>query len=348
MTQFVLTHYAVLMAGGLVLLFAFSNGFRDSSTIVATVVSTRVLSPVAAFSLCAVFEFCGALLLGTAVASTIGKGILGEVVVRAKDHALMVMLCGLSSAIIWGWISWWRVWPTSNNHALLAGLLGASWALLGPNHTQNVLIVRVLCVLVLSPLAGLLISSLITGFLAFLGNWLTPRVKPIAESLHVLSCLMVSCAHGSNDGQMSMGVLMVMAGLTGAVLHTQAGSPDGIPMVIRVAVATALSLGVLVGGRNILKKLGMKFYRIRPPQGLGAQLSSAGTVLSCAMMGLPASTTQVITGSIVGAGVARNPRAIRWNVAQDILLSWFLTLPSVAMLAFFLCRAFIFLQGLRS
>ena len=118
MIRFVLSHHGISLAVGLALLFAFSNGFRDSSTIVATVVSTRVLSPIQAFSLCALFEFSGALLLGTAVASTIGHGLLGQLTLHSRENGLLVLLCGLSAAIVWGAVSWWRVWPTSNSHAL--------------------------------------------------------------------------------------------------------------------------------------------------------------------------------------------------------------------------------------
>lgn len=328
MGQLISLQHGTLLAAALALLLAFSGGFRDSSTMVATLVSTRILSPVAAFSLCAVFEFLGALFLGHAVAKTIGHGLLAGHADVSHADMFVVLTSALLAALVWGVISWWRVWPTSTNHALFGGLLGSSWVVWGANHMQNKLIGRVFLILILTPIVGFLLSAAVTAFFRWAGEWFTRKIQRFADGLHVAATMIVALAHGSNDGQMIMGFLVGILGMAPS-------SP--IPFRVRTVVATGLALGVLFGGRNLLKKLGMKFYRIRSLQGLGAEFTSAATVLVSVAAGFPASTTQVIAGSIVGAGVAKNAKAVRWHVAQDIILSWIITLPAAAALAMVIC-----------
>jgi len=326
-----------LLVTGLALLFAFSNGFRDSSSIVATVVSTRALSARKAFFFCAIFEFMGAFLIGSAVLMTIGKGLFSFPVETNSGEILILVGSGLLAAIFWGGVSWWRAWPTSNNQALLGGLLGASLSLWGWESLNAATLIRVLLVLVLSPVIGFTVSTGITFLIRFAGEWMTPKVKPIMQRFHIGACLMVSCAHGSNDGQIVMGLIFLLFGLFQAGPdNLKLGSYD-LSVVIRFVVALSLASGVLLGGKRILKKMGMKFYRIRPSQGLGAQLASAGTILACTVTGFPASTMQVITGSVVGAGVAKNPKAVRWHVAEEIVFSWMITLPTASLIGFSLC-----------
>jgi PiT family inorganic phosphate transporter len=318
----------------LALIFTFSDGFRDSSTIVATVVSTRALTSHMAFLLCALAEFSGALFVGSAVAATFGHGLFASVITGAKRDVLMVLISALVAAIGWGAVSWWRAWPTSNNHALFAGLTGASLAAWGPHHFLSPTVFVVLLVLILSPVWGFAVAVGVTRFIHWSGEWMTPHIAPLMERLQVLACLFVSCAHGSNDGQMAMGILVLAFAVLKGWAGIQTDHSLHIPFTVRLAVASAMAGGVMMGGRRILKKLGMKFYQIRSLQGLGAQFTSAATVLACALTGFPASTTQVIASSIMGAGVAKNPRAVRWQVAEDIVLSWILTLPIVALSAF--------------
>lgn len=311
------------------LIFVFSNGFRDSSTIIATVVSTRVLSPNFAFFLCAVFEFLGAFFIGSAVSGTIRGSFLGETLNGGAKDIVVVVETGLIAAIGWGAICWWKAWPASNNQALMAGLFGSSVAAWGLGHFHDGSIFVVFLVLVSSPIIGFLVSAVLNSLLRKAGEWMTPKVKPLAEGFHVLACLTVSGAHGSNDSQLVMGVL----GALFAALHVFV-----LPVSFPLLLAFTISMGVLMGGRRILKKLGMKFFRIRDTDGLGAQMSSAATILACNLSGFPASTTQVVSGSIVGAGFAKNPRAVRWHIVQEIVLSWIVTLPVVGTIAYVLCK----------
>lgn len=318
------------------LLFTFARGFQDSSTNVATVVSTRTLSPGYAFALCALFEFCGAMFLGSSVAVTVAHGLFGDVVSRGNGDILAVLSVAFFSALAWGLISWWRALPTSNTHALLGGLVGASCAMWGTRYLQNKMVFVIFAVLVASPLIGFSLSILITSLLKWTGGWFTTRMKPMAQGLHVLACLLVSSARGSIDTQLIFGVLLPVFGVAQMWAYRDPLDTHNATLV-RFLVALAISLGVLVGGNRILKSLSVKFYRIREMQGLGAEMTSAGTILLCALGGFPASTTQVIAGSIIGAGVAKNPRAIRWYVAQEMVLSWVLAFPTVAILAYGLC-----------
>lgn len=318
-----------ILIGGMVVIFAFSNGFRDSSTIVATVVSTRALAPSTAFMVCAFFEVIGALFIGSAVVVTIGKNLFAPQFVPPAGETFMVLASALGAAILWGGVSWWRAWPTSNNQAITAALIGASVAAWGVESFNHGTLVLVLVVLVTSPLIGFLVSTVVTWLIRLAGEWMTPRVAPHIKRLQIAASCFLSCAHGSNDGQMAMGVLVLGLGFSGGSFE--------VPFVVRLIVALSIAGGVLMGGQRILKKLGMQFYHIKPTQGLGAQVTSASTILTCALTGFPASTMQVTTGSIVGAGVARNPKAVRWQVVRDIALSWIITIPTVALISFGVC-----------
>jgi PiT family inorganic phosphate transporter len=329
---------------GLCLLFAFSNGYRDSSTIVATVVSTRVLTPHIAFLLCALFEFSGALFLGTAVASRIGSSLTGTTFSKSAMDMTMVLETGLLAAIFWGVISWWKAWPVSNNHALIAGLTGASLSAWGIKNFYNTTWGFVFLVLIISPFVGFLFSAGITRVLRIAGEWMTPRMKLVAQGLHLLACLTVSSVHGSNDGQLVLAILITCLSGT-QVWGGEPSSSEGLPSVLRLYVALAISLGVLLGGRRLLKKLGMKFFHIRDEQGLGAEMAAAGTIVACGLVGFPASTTQVITGSIIGAGVAKNPKAVRWHLVQEIMLSWVITYPVVILLGYLFFQTMRFWRG---
>lgn len=323
---------------GLALLFAFSNGFRDSSTIVATVISTRALGPTKTFLFSALFEFLGALLFGSAVALTLGRELMDPSHVKSYQEMSLILSSALVSALIWGIVGWWRGWPISNNHALIGGLVGASWAIWGTIPLKSHTLSAVLAVLIASPFLGFGISIGLTKMARWLGGWMTPHVLPAVRFLHVLSCLMVSFAHGSNDGQMVMGLVLLANGLMPFWIGHESTSLHGLPFLLRLSVAFSIGLGVLVGGRRMVRKIGMKFYRIRALEGVSSQLSSIGTIFTCALTGFPSSTTQVIAGSIVGAGVAKNPRAVRWSMAREIVLSWVITLPLVALAAFGMCK----------
>jgi len=171
------------------------------------------------------------------------------------------------------------------------------------------------------------------------GEWMTVKVRPYADKLHVIFCLLVSCAHGSNDGQIMMALFLLAFG-------SALGTQNDVPVPVRLFVAFCIGFGVLMGGNRLLKKIGMRFYQIQPTQGLGAQMTSALTILTCSTSGFPASAMQVITGSVVGAGAAKTPKSVRWHIAKEVVFSWFITLPIVGGLAFCFCSILLRMAGL--
>jgi PiT family inorganic phosphate transporter len=261
-----------------------------------------------------------------------------------RGEVLVVLGSAISAAILWGGICYLRALPTSNSHALFAGLTGASWAAWGSTHLINSTLIRVFLILILTPMAALLVGAGLTFILRWLGEWLTPKAVPLADNLHVLSSMLVASADGSNDGQLAISVAMLAWGLMERIGSNTQGPVVIVPLWIKVTVGCFIALGVLWGGRRMIKKLGMSFYRLEIVQGLGAQITTACVMLGCVTSGFPVSTSQVMTGSILGAGVAKNPRDVRWLLARDIVLSWFVTVPAVALLAFAFLK-FIMLVG---
>jgi inorganic phosphate transporter, PiT family len=304
----------------LALAFGFSNAFRDTSTIAASVVSTRALTPATAFGLCALFEFLGASFLGSRVARTVTQEVMGNPAPLPAD-VLVVLASGVAAAFAWGVVSWWRAWPTSNSQSLIGALAGAGAAVWGAGALLEWKKIAVFMALILSPTLGFLISLGLTSFMRWVGGWVTTSARPRLQALHVLGCLFVSAAHGSNNAQLIFAVLV-------ATIAAAGGFPmDAAPMRYRLLVGCVLAAGSLLGGRRLLHKLGMKFYPIRDVQGLAAQTSAAITLVGCLAAGLPTSPTQLISGSIVGAGAAKSVRSVRWPVVGEIVLSWIITMP---------------------
>ena len=306
------------------LVYSFSNGLRNGPLIVATVVSTRAISPTRAFLLCAASEFCGAVLFGSAVVFTISQKMFGPVFRDApRQEILLVLGSAVGASIVWGSLCYLRAIPSSNNHALFGGFAGASWAAWGVTHLFNSTLIKGIVILILTPVVALMAAILLTVFLRWSAAWMTPRVVPFADKLHVLSAMLVASTYGSNDSQMAISVAMLALDFAGSSVMT-------VPLWMKFAMGGFISLGTLMGGRRIIRKLGMSFYRIEILQGVGSQLAAAGIILGSITSGFPASSSQVITGAILGAGVAKNPRDVRWTAATDIVLSWFVTFPAVA------------------
>jgi PiT family inorganic phosphate transporter len=314
----------------LTILFTFTNGFKDASSIVATVVSTRAMQPEAALALVAIFEFLGASFLGTAVAHTVGGRVIHWVALPVGLRGLAVIASALFGALIWNLYSWHKALPTSSGQALLGGLLGAFLAGWGFRSVAWGIVCLILLSLIGTPLLGFIASALMTRFLNFVSMGLSPRWNEVYKWLQVPSCVATSLAYGTNDAQGAMGTITL--GLILGGLQSSSGGAFMIPRWVITLCAFSISLGVLVGGSRILKTLGMKLYRINSVQGLGAQTSSAGVIFLASLFGFPASTTQVITSSILGAGASLRPKAVRWELAQEVVMAWLVTIPSTALL----------------
>jgi PiT family inorganic phosphate transporter len=305
------------------LVFDFINGFHDAANSIATVVSTRVLTPLQAVVWAAFFNFVAAFGFGVQVATTVGKGVVDAGVV---DH--WVILAGLLGAIAWNIITWYWGLPTSSSHALIGGFAGAAVAKGGFAALIPAGLVKVGLFMVLAPLIGLamgLALMLITVW-TFRGA-LPGRVDQLFRRLQLLSAAAYSLGHGTNDAQKTMGIIAVLLFSTGYLAEFT------VPLWVILAAHAAIGLGTLSGGWRIVKTMGMRITKLRPVGGFCAEASGALVLIGTAVGGIPVSTTQTITGSIMGVGALQRLSAVRWGVAGRILWAWVLTIPASSAIA---------------
>jgi len=315
------------------LAFDFLNGLHDAANSIATVVSTRVLSPHYAVGWAAFFNFIAFLFFGVHVAQTIGTGIVAADVVDAA-----VIFGALSGAICWNLITWWLGIPSSSSHALIGGLAGAGvmkagtgaivWSGLGVTGAA----------IVLSPLLGFFLALLLVLAVA----WIFVRSTPLAVDntfriLQLASAALYSLGHGGNDAQKTMGIIAVLLYSQGSL-----GQQFYIPFWVVLSCQAAMALGTLLGGWRIVHTLGSRITRLHPVQGFCAEAGGAATLFLATYFGIPVSTTHTITGAIVGVGAARKVAAVRWNVASNVVTAWILTMPAAALMGavfYEVCRA---------
>jgi len=305
------------------LLFDYINGFHDVANSIATVVSTRVLSPGKAVIWAAFFNFVAAFTFGTAVARTVGSGMIDIHVVT-----FAVIFGGLAGAIIWDLITWYFGLPTSSSHALIGGYAGAAvakagWIAVVPSGWTKTLIF-----IVLSPLIGMVLGLLLMTAIMWLFRWMPPsRVDRWFRRAQLVSAAFFSLNHGANDAQKTMGIIA-------GVLFTAGYIPRfEIPFWVVLIAHTAIGLGTLAGGWRIIHTMGSKITKLIPVGGFAAETGAALSILIATQTGVPVSTTHAITGSIVGVGATRRLSAVRWGVARRIVWAWLLTIPAAFLLA---------------
>jgi PiT family inorganic phosphate transporter len=312
------------------LVFDYINGFHDTANAIATVVSTGVLPIRTAILLAASLNFGGAL-LGTAVASTIGKGLITPAAVTQ-----IVVLSALLGAIFWNLFTWYFGIPSSSSHALVGGLIGAGVAHAGPGAVQIAGLTKVVKSLIISPIVGFF-AAFAVMIVIF---WVTRGVRPAKlgrafRRLQMLSAGFMALSHGSNDAQKTMGIITMSLVAYGAVSGT--GDKLHVPLWVVLACATAMALGTAAGGIRIIKTMGTKIIDLKPIHGFAAETAAAATILTSSALGMPVSTTHVITGCIMGAGASQRVSAVRWGVTTKILWAWVLTIPISATVAW-LCH----------
>lgn len=309
---------AILLA----LAFDFLNGIHDSSNVVATIVSSRALSPRGALWMTALANFSGPFIFGVAVAETIGHEI-----VAAEIISLKVILAALVSAISWNLLTWYLGFPSSSSHALIGGVLGAVIAGAGWRAIQLHGLEKILIALFASPIIGFAFGFIILKA-SYLLCWnATPRVAGVFKRSQIATGLALALSHGTNDAQKTMGIV-TLALVTGGYLKVFA-----VPMWVIIVCAGMIALGTAVGGWKIIRTLGGKFYKIRPVDGFSAQFASSMVILGASLIGGPVSTTQVVSSAIMGVGAAERPNKVRWRVAQDIAVAWLLTIPATILIA---------------
>jgi PiT family inorganic phosphate transporter len=305
------------------LFFDYINGFHDAANSIATVVSTRVLSPGKAVIWASFFNFVAAFTFGTAVAKTVGSGMIDVKVVT-----FAVIFAGLVGAIVWDLITWYFGLPTSSSHALIGGYAGAAVAKAGWSAIVPSGWTKTLLFIVLSPLIGMLLGLLLMTAILWIFRWTPPsRVDRWFRRLQLVSAGFFSLNHGANDAQKTMGII---AGVLFAAGYIQTFD---IPFWVVLAAHSAIGLGTLAGGWRIIHTMGSKITKLQPVGGFAAETSAALSILIATQAGVPVSTTHAITGAIVGVGATRRLSAVRWGVAGQIVWAWVLTIPAAFLIA---------------
>jgi PiT family inorganic phosphate transporter len=321
------TLLAVIATVGLALVFDYTNGFHDAANSIATVVSTRVLTPRAAVIWAATFNFVAFLVFHTEVANTVGKTVDPNVVSEA------VIFAGLVGAIAWNFFTWWLGLPTSSSHALIGGFAGAGIAKAGFSSLDASSLQKTILFIPLSPLLGLTL-----GFTLMLASmWIFRRSRPakvdgLFRRLQLLSAAAFSLGHGGNDAQKTMGIIAALMVGSG-YLQMEPNGDLPVPLWIVLSAHAAIALGTLSGGWRIVKTLGHRITALKPVGGFAAETAAAISLYLATFLGIPVSTTHTITGAIVGVGSTRRLSAVRWGVAGRIVWAWVLTIPAAGVVA---------------
>jgi PiT family inorganic phosphate transporter len=313
---------AAIIALGLA--FDFVNGFHDTANAIATSVATRVLSPGQAVSMAAILNVVGAL-TGTAVASTVGRGIVPPEVATQQ-----LVAAALIAAITWNLFTWWLAIPSSSSHALIFSIVGAGIASAGVESIQIGGITKTLQGLVFSPVLGFLVALLLLMALLWIFARSRPlRVTRIFGRLQIVSAAYMAYSHGGNDAQKTMGVLTMAL----ASYYGWTGDQWKVPLWIILAAATAMGLGTALGGWRIVRTMGLRVVELRPIDGFAAETAAATVIEVASRLGIPVSTTHVISSAILGVGATRSLSAVRWGIAGRIVSAWVITIPACITLA---------------
>jgi PiT family inorganic phosphate transporter len=318
------------------LTFDFTNGFHDAANSISTIVSTRVLSPRRAVIWAAFFNFIAFLIFGTTVASTIGKGMIDVNAVTPT-----VVFAGLVGAISWNLITWYFGLPSSSSHALIGGYAGAAIAKSGVGVIIAGGWYKTLIFIALAPIIGLVLGfflKIATSWMIYLNKQAPSNVDRWSRILQLFSAAAYSLGHGSNDAQKTMGITTSLLFAGGLI------SEFTIPLWVVLSAHAAIALGTLGGGWRIVKTMGQRITKLRPIDGFCAETSSAASIFLATYLGIPVSTTHVITGAISGVGSANRLSAVRWNVTTRIVWAWIFTIPAAAVIAvliYFLARIFL-------
>ena len=334
------TLLAVLALIAFALIFDYINGFHDAANSIATVVSTRVLSPGKAVVWAAFFNFVAAFGFGTAVAQTVGAGMVDLSVVT-----LSVIFAGLTGAIVWDLVTWYYGLPTSSSHALFGGYAGAAVAKAGFIAIIPSGWTRTLIFIVLAPMVGMIVGLLLMTMSQWVLIRQTPRrVDGFFRKMQLLSAAAFSLMHGANDAQKTMGII-AGALFTGGFLQRDSTGMLPIPFWVVLLAHIAIGLGTLSGGWRIIKTMGTKITKLQPIGGFAAETGAALAIYMATSVGVGISTTHTITGAIVGVGSSRRLSAVRWGVAQQIVWAWLLTIPASAIIGALTYEVFRFLFG---
>jgi inorganic phosphate transporter, PiT family len=311
-------------------IFDFINGFHDTANAIATSVSTRVLSPKSAVFMAATLNLVGAL-TGTAVAKTVGSGLVAAVAITQ-----VTVISTLLSAIAWDLLTWYFGLPTSSSHAVLSSLIGAAVATAGTGVIISKGVYKVFLALIISPVVGFVFGFLLMIFLVWLfGKSPVSLVHRIFSRTQIVSAAYMAYSHGNNDAQKTMGII------TMALVSYYNLGDFNVPLWVMVLCAVAMSAGTAIGGWKIIKTLGVRLVHLEPVHGFAAEASAATVIEIASHIGLPLSTTHIISSTIMGVGATKRLSAVRWGVAGRIVMAWVLTLPACALLSWGVCKVML-------
>jgi len=309
----------------LALLFDFLNGFHDSANAISTVVATRVMTPSQAVSMAAFGNLKGPVFVGTAIAATIGTGIIDSAGIQSvvpQQEFIIMILSALIGAIIWDVITWYFGIPVSSSHALIGGLIGAALAAVGPSFLIVDGIMKVLIFMVVSPLLGFVASLLLALLVMRAFRKSAPeKINRWFRKLQIFSAFFYSVTHGTNDAQKTMGIITILL-VVGGFLKS-----FDVPFWVILACQVSISLGTALGGWRIVKTMAHKITQLRPYQGFCAETAGGVVLVGMAHWGIPVSTTHAIAGGIMGVGSTKGARSVRWGLSRNIVLAWIITIP---------------------
>lgn len=311
--------FVVLLA----LAFDYINGFHDTANAIATSVSTRALTPRVAVWMAASLNFLGAM-YSTGVAKTIG----GDLVKSAQMVNQYIIIAAIIGAIFWNLITWWKGIPSSSSHALVGGVVGAVLVSTGYEALKIEGILKIVAALICSPLIAMVTGFVVMTILLWIfGRRAPSRINPKFKKAQILTAAMMAFSHGSNDAQKAMGIITLTLVSTGYLTTLE------VPIWVKLGAATAMGLGTAAGGWRIIRTMGSKIFKLEPISGFASDLNSSLIIFGATLLHLPVSTTHVVSGSIMGVGTSKRISAVRWGVAQQMLMAWVLTIPCTAVVS---------------
>jgi len=310
----------------LTVVFAVSNGMKDGLNVAATAIASKSTLARLAIIIVVVAEFFGPFLLGTEVARTVAQNIINVAVVQQSHAAVLMITCGVAGALLWNLLAWWVKMPTSSSFTLVGGLIGPVMFEFGSAAVPwRIFFIKVIVAMFLSPLLGMGIGYLVYQLLRQLLQHAPLAVNTTIKKLQCVTLVFLGANHGTNDSQKSMGIIALLLYLSGN------STEIAVPLWVKFICIAGIVTGIILGGTRIIRTVGYGIIRLRPHHSLESQLTAAGILVTCNLVGAPVSTTQIITSSVIGVGSGFRRKSVRWLIIRDIIWSWFLTIPLTAL-----------------
>lgn len=312
------------------LVFAFINGFHDGCNVIATIISSRSIEPKKAIITAVAVEFLGPLFMGTAVAQTLGNGVIDQKYLTGVGNAAstFMVISALFGSIVWNLITWKYGLPSSSSHALIGGLLGAGIAAYGPGSIQWFTVTwKVIFILLATPLIGFAAGYVLLKLNKMVFKNFPSRINVFFKKIQMLSMIFLALSHSTSDSQKSMAIITMLLLINGLLPEFK------VPLWVMIVCTMALSAGLATGGWSIIKTVGTRIYKVKPIHSFSSHISASAVIITASLLGSPVSTTQIVSSSIMGVGAADNFKNVRWDTVKSIMVSWIITIPTAALVA---------------